>query len=433
MKRYRVWEANRKVFLWPENWLEPELRDDQSPFFKEAMSELLQSDITEDSAATALLNYLSKLEEVAKLEPCGFHFVENEPGTADDVAHVVARTAGAHRKYYYRRREGISWSPWEQIRLDIEDNPVLPVVWNNRLLLFWLKILKKGPDTPQKPAGTDKLSNLTPSALDTLQVSVTVQAVLCWSEYYNGKWQPAKTSDVERPTTLGTWSGASAFDRSKLVLTSTEDGGALRIQVDDGSGVSEFVLYNTHSLPVRGEDLPPSDLGFTPPEKLRFLERRASTFYILYGTVDSEENVFWDERPIFDSAIPDRTVEPGNPLQNVWDRPFFFEDSRHVFYVTTTEQSASELPGFGFSVQSAKGTLTGPPPLVMPDPAPVKDRQGSFPRGLSPGLVDRSPVERFVSEDAYIRTGLATTASVRYGGLKIGPAGVLPNRRLPRP
>ena len=62
MKRYRVWEANRKVFLWPENWLEPELRDDQSPFFKEAMSELLQGDITEDRAAVALGTYLSKLE-----------------------------------------------------------------------------------------------------------------------------------------------------------------------------------------------------------------------------------------------------------------------------------------------------------------------------------------------------------------------------------
>jgi hypothetical protein len=32
-----------------------ELRDDQSPFFKETMSELLQSDLTEDRAATALL------------------------------------------------------------------------------------------------------------------------------------------------------------------------------------------------------------------------------------------------------------------------------------------------------------------------------------------------------------------------------------------
>ena len=26
LKRYRVWEANRKVFLFPENWIEPELR-----------------------------------------------------------------------------------------------------------------------------------------------------------------------------------------------------------------------------------------------------------------------------------------------------------------------------------------------------------------------------------------------------------------------
>jgi hypothetical protein len=25
-KNYRVWEANRKVFLYPENWIEPELR-----------------------------------------------------------------------------------------------------------------------------------------------------------------------------------------------------------------------------------------------------------------------------------------------------------------------------------------------------------------------------------------------------------------------
>jgi len=32
MKNYRVWEANRTVFLYPEDWLEPEVRDDRSPF-----------------------------------------------------------------------------------------------------------------------------------------------------------------------------------------------------------------------------------------------------------------------------------------------------------------------------------------------------------------------------------------------------------------
>src|SRR5262249_7769699 len=101
-KRYRLWEANRKVFLFPENWLEPELRDDKSPIFKEIESELLQSDITEDSARTALLNYLAKLDEVAKLEPCGVHY-EEPTDTRGEVIHLVARTAGAHRKYHYRR------------------------------------------------------------------------------------------------------------------------------------------------------------------------------------------------------------------------------------------------------------------------------------------------------------------------------------------
>src|SRR5262249_41515330 len=79
MKRYRVWEANRKVYLFPENWLEPELRDDKSPFFKEIESELLQSDITEESAAAALRNYLSKLGQVAKLQPCGIFHIPADP------------------------------------------------------------------------------------------------------------------------------------------------------------------------------------------------------------------------------------------------------------------------------------------------------------------------------------------------------------------
>ena len=106
MKRYRVWEANRKVFLWPENWLEPELRDDKSPFFKEIDERAAAERHHRGRAATALLNYLSKLEEVAKLEPCGIHYVEDDPGSdRTTIVHVVARTAGANRKYYYRRRE----------------------------------------------------------------------------------------------------------------------------------------------------------------------------------------------------------------------------------------------------------------------------------------------------------------------------------------
>src|SRR5215470_13898469 len=63
-KLYRVWEANRKIFLYPENWIEPELRDDKSPFFVELENELLQNEVTQETAEAAFLNYLHKLDQV---------------------------------------------------------------------------------------------------------------------------------------------------------------------------------------------------------------------------------------------------------------------------------------------------------------------------------------------------------------------------------
>jgi hypothetical protein len=44
MKRYRVWEANRKIFLFPENWMEPELRLDKTDLFQTLEGALLQGD-----------------------------------------------------------------------------------------------------------------------------------------------------------------------------------------------------------------------------------------------------------------------------------------------------------------------------------------------------------------------------------------------------
>src|SRR5690606_333788 len=41
-KNYRVWEANRKVFLYPENWIEPALRSDKTPEFNELEADLMQ-------------------------------------------------------------------------------------------------------------------------------------------------------------------------------------------------------------------------------------------------------------------------------------------------------------------------------------------------------------------------------------------------------
>ena len=40
MKNYRVWEANRKAFVYPENWIQPDLEHDNSSYFRELEKEL---------------------------------------------------------------------------------------------------------------------------------------------------------------------------------------------------------------------------------------------------------------------------------------------------------------------------------------------------------------------------------------------------------
>jgi hypothetical protein len=433
MKRYRVWEANRKVFLWPENWLEPELRDDQSPIFKETMSELLESDITEDRAATALLNYLAKLDEVAKLEPCGIYFQENDPGTADDVVHAVARSSGAHRKYYYRRRKGGSWSPWEPIKLDIEDNPVMPVVWNGRLLLFWVKILKQGPDElkkpgqdPQKPGQENvALAGLKTGDIKADAAEVTIQAVLCWSERYNGKWQPARTSDLERPLELGRFdaAGKDAFNRSRLRLAALEEGQGekkvLRISLRNEGGGS-FILHNTHSLPEAQ-----NGIGGTPWR--RDCDTNAATLTLYYAQAGGGHQPPL-VRTVLENGLVDGTAEPRHVLKSSWTAPFFFADTRHVFYVTSRERTLSRLQDhldFGWK-PFRPGWKDEIPNIVFERP-PLRVPPKGDPWEKRPGLdfFDTLPIEQFVTEDVHIHNGLGTGGSFRLDGREIGASGLL--------
>jgi len=437
MKRYRVWEANRKVFLWPENWLEPELRDDQSPFFKEMMSELLQSDITDDAAAAALGRYLVKLDLVAKLEPCGIHFVESNPGVADDVAYVVARTTGAGSNYYSRRCEYGYWTPWEPIKLDIEDTPVIPVVWKSRLFLFWLRLIQQ-PLLP-KPApftfGTaDKdLTQIKAKEVKTDPPWLNVQAMLCWSECVKGVWQAAKTSDSAKPTALGTFAPGD-FDRSQLRMWAREQDGALHIGID-GNGGSNFLLYNTHSLPVREEDLPPFSFGFdTGPQ--RYLSVSGTKLTASYAKKPIVDVGFPDpsmlHRPILENLIDDGVVEPANELIDRWGAPFFYGDGRHVFYVTTEQEwvNVNNWLGYTAVIPLASGSVENLPPLVFQKPSLIPDRAGPVINGHNTGLVDPAPMERFVTEDAYISKGLGTLGTVSFGGLQIGPSGALSQQQL---
>ncbi|HEX2084510.1 MAG TPA: neuraminidase-like domain-containing protein [Solirubrobacteraceae bacterium] len=182
MKNYRVWEANRKVFLYPENWIEPELRDDKSPFFEELEQDILQKEITDENCETAFGRYLAKVHEVSRLKVLGvYHEVDEEASALAprvNRLHVVARTPTEPARYYYRAFDlaYATWTPWERIEVDVVGDHVIPVVYNRRLHLFWLVMTEKPQKVRKQPPA--KASNA-PS--DVPEPPGLLEIQLAWS------------------------------------------------------------------------------------------------------------------------------------------------------------------------------------------------------------------------------------------------------------
>ncbi len=148
MKNYRVWEANRKVFLYPENYIEPELRDSKTPFFEELEQDLMQGEINQDLVAQAYTKYLDKFAEVANLKIVGSYFEgKNEIGTL----YLLGRTRTDPKVYYLREHvEGKRWTPWQKISINIEADFATPVYAFNRLFIFWVEFAKITESRPVK-------------------------------------------------------------------------------------------------------------------------------------------------------------------------------------------------------------------------------------------------------------------------------------------
>ncbi len=208
MKRYRIWEANRKVFLYPENWIQPSLRDDKSPFFKELESELLQRDVSPQTIGDAIKNYTFKLHEISDLH-CEGIFVEPSP----EVLHVFARTRNAPYLHFYANYQvnDAVWSAWEKVNVDIPSYDsekqninrsvnelsgtyLTPVVWGQRLLLFFPQFVKKSAPNPgfqtEKPYKEigEKSSPNDSKPIEYWEIK------LAWSERKNGRWTPKQIS-----------------------------------------------------------------------------------------------------------------------------------------------------------------------------------------------------------------------------------------------
>jgi len=187
MKNYRVWEANRKVFLYPENWYDVTLTDDKTYLLTEFINEIQQNELTNDTAEEALKKYLEKLDNIAFLEVMATWY---DVPTRD--MHVFARTKGGDPSiYYYRRFENERyWTPWEKVELDITGDHLLAFMRNNRLHLAWPMFSEEAK--PDQGATLPNQSVTTEQPIDKPKKKLKIQLAI--SEYTNKKWQPKRVS-----------------------------------------------------------------------------------------------------------------------------------------------------------------------------------------------------------------------------------------------
>jgi hypothetical protein len=200
-----------------------------------------------------------------------------------------------------------------------------------------------------------------------------------------------------------------------------------------------FLLYNTHSLPIRSEDIQITFAEKSGPLLMWTIETYRGRFpgptepYTGGNTTDSDTfSITYIEPtsngPLTDfantilgiSAIP-RFVESQwttaypSP-EYAWDVPFLYEDRRYLFYVTTTENLVpfGGVNGFGWSLTTSDLSTIAPR-------IPVLEISGTATPG---GVADGRSLSVSGSN---IRIALDTTTVITYQGQEIGPAGRIGN------
>jgi hypothetical protein len=152
-QNYRIWEANRKIFLYPENYIEPELRDNKTPLFKQLEEELLSKEITDEAILEAYARYLRGFDELAHLTIAGSYHEKDEEAKRD-VLHLCGVTSNDPPIYYYRRVENAHygatsdeiathWGAWEKMNIQVPSRKLSPIVHRGQLYVFWNRYTTK--------------------------------------------------------------------------------------------------------------------------------------------------------------------------------------------------------------------------------------------------------------------------------------------------
>jgi len=191
LRNYRAWEANRKVFLYPENYICPELRDTKTADFRALQESLSQGELTKAAIAEAYLKYLDSFTDVAQLKIAG-GYVYDEPSSDNNKKLVLfGCTRTDPRRYFYRfgtflngDSASTNWEAWKELDIKIEATRVEPVFAFGRVFVFWTAIEESAEDASSAKVTIEEGSGDSRSAIMTTKEDGNTQTVSTEGESY---------------------------------------------------------------------------------------------------------------------------------------------------------------------------------------------------------------------------------------------------------
>jgi hypothetical protein len=365
MKTYRLWEANRKIFCYPENWIEPRLRDNKTAFFKELEQELEQGEVNDETVEKACINYLTKLEAVSNMDMMGIcRAREREP--VKDGYYIFGRTVGKPNILYSRKYQtDATWTSWEKVDIDFEGDHLIPIVYNNKLYIFWPIFTTKTqkaeiPDADEKGREPQKYREIQ----------------MAWSVYTNGKWSAKRVTEEkiderDKDKYLGK---AIQFEKGTgryFVAKNRDSSNNLQLTVYARYGVDEYgfesITVETPGGPISvvvsrhigGDFKDYSQIGaftFNPSMKVSItktnndkieLENITDSYVINQEFVETAKESgrssnalavnlakFLEKTPLDNFSII--YIDRNGEAQIGWDQPFIYQDNNRTFFIKSS-------------------------------------------------------------------------------------------------
>jgi len=188
------------------------------------------------------------------------------------------------------------WTPWEPMNVEIEGDHLAPVIWRDRLYLFWVTFLEKGPQ--KSPIATVDPTKEIPIP----DVRKNIEVHLHWSEYLEGEWSASESSSHSAPSPI-ILTDQTEFDRNSIFIHVSKE-----MSGDEERGVQIHLGGKINaSFHIAGRNSPPErkDRRTEPENKFVTTGTQANRY-----SGDDELDVSFKDRIITGPGAASATASP---------------------------------------------------------------------------------------------------------------------------